>query len=99
MPESLTIDTFLPRVGDVFRVVVSDTHELVVKLSEIARLPGQSAGPNPRLPFSLVFHSLPGSYIPQQIYRMENPAMDPFECFLVPIGPDEHGMRFEAVYT
>jgi len=97
--EFLTMETFLPRVGEVFHVIVNETQELRMLLSEVAQLGHASYKGRPRQPFSLTFHAAPGAYIPQHTYRIENAAMEPFECFLVPIGPDQAGMRFEAVYT
>jgi hypothetical protein len=99
MSDFFTVDTFTPRVGEVFHVIVSETHELKVLLSEVARLGNATSHGRPREPFSLVFHAAPDAFIPQQIYRVENAAMEPFDCFLVPIGPDANGMRFEAIYT
>jgi hypothetical protein len=57
------------------------------------------AGVKGRQQFSLVFHAPHGALVPQQIYRIENANLEAFDCFLVPIGPDEQGMRFEAVFT
>jgi hypothetical protein len=30
---------------------------------------------------------------------MEHPEIGVFELFLVPIGPDEKGLRYEAIFT
>jgi len=30
---------------------------------------------------------------------MEHPGIGTFELFLVPIGPDEKGLRYEAIFT
>ncbi len=53
-----------------------------------------------RAPFSLIFRS-PGErrHAPQQIYTVRHPELGEIEIFLVPIGPDERGMRYEAVFT
>jgi hypothetical protein len=37
--------------------------------------------------------------LPQRIYRVEHAGIGAFEIFLVPIGPDEGGHRYEAVFT
>ena len=97
--EQLIAETFLPHVGEVFHVIVSDTHELRVALTEVARLPGGGLPPLRSEPFALVFHAKAGATLPQGMYRMEHPALHPFDCFLVPLGPDDHGVRFEAIYT
>ena len=33
------------------------------------------------------------------MYRVEHEDIGSFEIFLVPIGPDEKGMKYEAVFT
>lgn len=100
MPDRFTLEAFAPHVGEVFRVIVSETQHLDILLTAIERLSADERWKaRSRVPFSLVFHAAPGSVIPQQIYRIEHPAMEPFDTFLVPIGPDEHGMRYESIYT
>jgi len=70
-----------------------------VLLTEITRLATDGSRLRRREPFSLVFHATRDARLEQQIYRIEKPGMEPFESFLVPIGPDQNGMRFEAVYA
>lgn len=99
MLETFTIDTFQPRVGELFHIVVDETTRLPVKLTEVFPWgPGAAAGRD-RHPFSLIFHTLPEAVYEQRMYRVENDNMEPFELFLAPIGHDERGMRYEAVFT
>jgi hypothetical protein len=97
--DEFTIERFLPRVGQVFNVMPEGAEPVPILLSEITRLATDGSRIRTRMPFSLVFHAPLGVRLEQQIYRLENPEMEPFDCFLVPIGPDPFGMRFEAVYT
>ena len=99
MSDPFTAERFLPHVGQVFHVVADGAQPMPVLLSEISRLSSEGDRRRTREPFSLVFHAPPGAWLEQQVYRMETPGMEPFECFLVPIGPDQYGMRFEAIYT
>lgn len=99
MSDAYTIERFLPHVGEVFHVRVAEAHAVPILLSEISRLATEGSSRRQREPFSLVFHAAPGLRLEQQIYEIEKAGMEPFECFLVPIGPDANGMRFEAVYT
>ncbi|HEX8244881.1 MAG TPA: hypothetical protein VF541_15340 [Longimicrobium sp.] len=98
MSDPFTIEAFQPRVGELFRVIVDETKEMQTRLSEVTPWGHEEAARRERNPFSLVFHAAPNAVIPQQIYRIENANMEPFECFLVPIGPDAAGMRYEAVF-
>jgi hypothetical protein len=53
-----------------------------------------------REPFSLIFRAeTPQTYLAQGIYQLEHKQHDMLHIFLVPIGPDEIGMRFEAVFN
>ena len=99
MLETFTIDTFKPHVGQPFRVIVDDTHQMVTLLSDVSPWGHPEGASRPRMPFSLTFHARPDAVIPQQTYRIESEALEPFDCFLVPIGPDAGGMRYEAVFT
>lgn len=99
MLETFTLETFQPHLGELFYIVEGDAR-LPTKLTEAYPWgPGAAAGRD-RTPFSLVFHTVPQApVLQQQIYRLEGETMEPFELFLVPIGPDERGMRYEAVFT
>ena len=98
MTDAFTAERFLPHVGEVFQVVAGQGQEVQVLLSEVSRLPSEGDRRRSRTPFSLVFHAPAGTRLEQQVYRIEKPGMEPFECFVVPIGPDQHGMRFEVIY-
>ncbi|MDX6508976.1 MAG: hypothetical protein QOG81_728, partial [Gaiellaceae bacterium] len=37
--------------------------------------------------------------LPQQIYRFDHDELGTLEIFIVPIGTDEGGVRYEAVFT
>ena len=53
-----------------------------------------------REPFSLVFRAdSPQFCLPQGTYLLEHEAHGALPVFLVPIGPDEMGMRFEAIFN
>ncbi|HEV7591276.1 MAG TPA: hypothetical protein VGO40_24400 [Longimicrobium sp.] len=99
MLDTFTIDTFQPHVGEPFRVVVDEQWQMVALLSDVSPWGHEEAASRPRMPFSLTFHAKPDAIIPQAIYRIESEVLEPFDCFLVPIGPDAGGMRYEAVFT
>lgn len=52
-----------------------------------------------RAPFSLVFRGPGDRVLPQRIYRLAHDELGEFEFFLVPIGPDREGMRYEAIFA
>jgi hypothetical protein len=52
-----------------------------------------------REPFSLVFAGPAAPVLPQSIYRLENDDLGALEIFLVPIGRDAGGTRYEAAFN
>ena len=52
-----------------------------------------------RQPFSLTFRGPSNPVLSQRIYALENPTLGTLEIFLVPISPDNQGMRYEAVFS
>ena len=49
--------------------------------------------------FSLVFRAAAEADAPQGTYRLDNEHLGRLEVFLVPLGADEEGMRYEAVFA
>jgi hypothetical protein len=55
---------------------------------------------SPRLEnFSLLFRGPLEPVFPQCIYRLSHATLGGIELFLVPLGPDGQGMRYEAVFN
>jgi hypothetical protein len=103
MLDRLTHESFAPHVGTEFHLQLGTAGTLPLTLVE-AQAVGSVPGPRPdgtprRQPFSLVFRGPRQPVLPQRIYRLEHAAMGPLELFIVPIGPDEAGLRYEAVFT
>jgi hypothetical protein len=49
--------------------------------------------------FSIFFVGPPEPYLPQHIYSLAHEQMGAFDLFLVPIGGNEKGFRYEAVFN
>ncbi len=76
-----------------------DSHPYDLTLVRAYDLGGARAA-GPRRPFSLIFSNpRKDSYLPQRTYSLEHAKLGVLEIFLVPIGPDENGMFYEAVFT
>jgi hypothetical protein len=91
-----TVDTFSPLVGSAFDVHLDSATRLRLELIDAVSAGG--AGATGR-PFSLLFRGPGAPLAVQQIYQVEHPTLGSFELFLVPVGPDEHGMCYEAVFN
>lgn len=81
-------------LGDAFRVRAPGG-ALDLLLCEATALPTRAAG---RQPFALLFREPAGAMIPQGTYPVDHPALGTFDLFVVPLGPDAGGMRYEAVF-
>ena len=101
MLENFTIETFSEHLGSTFNIHPDDTGQVDVELISATGL-GESAGEEPpdrKRPFSIIFRGPGDGLLPQRVYRMEHEEIGSFELFLVPIGPDEKGLRYEAIFT
>jgi hypothetical protein len=92
MGEGLTLEDFAPHVYTRFHLAAMEDYEL-----ELAEVTDHS---NERLEqFSLIFTGISSPWLPQGAYKLAHPQMGDCELFLVPIGPDTSGMRYQAVFS
>jgi Domain of unknown function (DUF6916) len=97
--EQATSATFEPHVGERFAVAPQQGEPFDAVLSSCAEAPYGSHAEARRAPFSLVFHADPDPGMPQQTCEITHEELGGFELFLVPVGPDERGMRYQAVIS
>jgi hypothetical protein len=98
MLETFAIGTFAPHLGETFRIQAEDSPWTEVTLIEATALGQDMASEGLRPPFSIVFRGSRDRVLPQRTYRVKHEAIGEFDLFLVPIGPDREGMRYEAVF-
>lgn len=101
MLESFTVGTFSEHLGSTFRIYPDTSEPLEVELVSATEL-GGSTGEEPagrRQPFSIVFRGPGDVLLPQRTYQIEHARIGTFKLFLVPIGPDDKGLRYEAIFT
>jgi hypothetical protein len=100
--DAVTIETFAPRVGSVFRIVVDDKTTIEAELETVTTSEGESAdharAAGLREPFSIVLRGPAEPILPQRIYRLEHADLGALELFLVPIAQDASVTRYEAVF-
>jgi hypothetical protein len=68
-------------------------------LVEVTVLGGEGGASARRQPFSLLFRGPRVPLLPQRIYRLEHERMGALDLFIVPLGPDGDGLRYEAIFT
>jgi hypothetical protein len=102
LPEPLKLSDFAPHAGTTFTVTFPDG---VLELSLGAVEPHGTRAPRPDVPglrtepFSLVFLGPLAPVLPQRTWNLEHPALGTLEVFLVPLGPKDGRMRYEAVFN
>src|SRR5215203_958732 len=96
MPATLTEEEFSKHVNTKFRVESDPPVEL--ELREVKSYLGQTREQSGMERFSLFFAGPGDRYLAQKIYAIEHEQMGTFELFLVPVGGDANGFRYEAVF-
>jgi hypothetical protein len=93
--EPPVFETFAGRVGQEFRIEVDDDTTVVTTLtSATAHGEGRIA-----TGFSLVFTGPVEPVLPQRTYRLVHDELNSLDIFIVPIGRDDTGVRYEAVFN
>ena len=92
----LTVEDFERYRGDVFRVAI-DPSPLDFTLADIERR--GFSGPGGRPSFRLLFRGPRTPLLPQATYRFAHPHFQALEMFIVPIGPDDDAMQYEALFS
>jgi hypothetical protein len=98
MLENLSSQDFSSCLNQKFVIHLESAEKLEVDLIQVQDL-GVAVDSKSRRPFSILFRGPADCELPQQIYSIENSKMGKFDLFIVPIGPDDVGMRFEAVFA
>jgi hypothetical protein len=97
MLSDLTHVDFDARLHEKFFVKLGSS-EIEVELIAADRI-----GPAPeggrREPFSVVFRGPQEPLLAQRIYQLRHEEMGVLEVFLVPIGPDADGQRYELIFS
>jgi len=103
MLEKFTIATFAGREGETFRICPEEQppiNTVLVTVTDLSPRLGRPLDPGDlRTPFSVVFRGPMTPMLPQRIYRLAHDELGEFELFIVPLGPDREGLRYEAVFT
>ena len=96
----LTFETFSPLEGQTFALHYGGENAEPVVLHSVKSSPASFGRPGDRTPFSLIFRA--GSkefFVSQGIFGLVHDQLGLAEIFLVPIGPDDTGMCFQAVFN
>jgi hypothetical protein len=97
MLDTLTLACFAPHLGETFRVHVRPEQAVDMELVEARSL--GTAAMKKREPFSLLFKGPTTAVLPQRIYRIEHDGVGGHDLFIVPVGPGQGGLLYEAIFT
>jgi hypothetical protein len=92
MSDILTIGDFAPHLHTRFQVAQPEGYEL--DLTEVTDYSNAQLEQ-----FSLTFTGTASPWLPQALYTLVHPEIGECELFLVPLGPDASGMRYEAAFS
>lgn len=95
----LVYEDFAGRVGEIFVVSDEGGPAVALTLTEAELLRTGTPPPSGRPPYSLTFVAEDERMLPQRIYRIEQEALGEITLFLVPIGKDERGISYQALFN
>ena len=99
MSEFQTEAEYTKNLNTNFRVEVDARKPIELKLIAVTPRPSGPTEQAGMERFSAVFSGPLDIFLPQQMYRVSHPDMGEFEIFLVAIGQEANGYRYEAVYN
>jgi hypothetical protein len=97
MSAPLTEKEFSKHLNTKFRVASEQPIEL--ELAEVKGYLSKAHEQSGMERFSAFFNGPREPFLRQRVYALEHDQMGAFELFLVPIGTDENGLRYEAVFN
>jgi hypothetical protein len=92
----LIFEDFEHRVGCIFTL---PDPAVALRLEEATLLPARFAAAGLRPPFSLIFIGPGDMILPQRLYQLTHEEMGEVTIFLVPVGKDNRGVLYQAVFN
>jgi hypothetical protein len=94
------VDVFAARLHQVYRLPLQGGGTLSLQLIEVRDLGTRQQDGGALSTYALTFRSAGEMrHAPQGTYRIEHDELGTLEVFLVPLGPDAVGMRYEAIFN
>jgi hypothetical protein len=96
--EQLQSSDFIPHLNQAFTIRLEGIDPIELELVLVTER-GKGFRPGARQPFSLYFLGpVSSQYLLQHMFQLEHPEMGVLDIFLVPLGPEEGRMRYEAIF-
>ena len=101
MLDKLTSADFESLLNQTFQIELQSGEQFTAELIEVSEM-GQAPSEDndlKRRAFSTILRIQGDMFFPQQICSVAHESMEKMALFLVPLGPDKVGMRYEAMFT
>lgn len=95
MLDHLNSQVFTDQLNTTFLLQVPGAASLPIELFEVSEKDSSAAVEQ----FSLMFRGPLSPFYPQAIYTLEHEKLGKFDLFLVPLGPDSAGMRYQVIFS
>ena len=95
MIENITKEMFRESLKTKFRLNVGTSDPIELELVELT----ESISTPKHEQFALLFRGPQNSFLPQMTYHLENEKLGELDLFLVPVGRDQNGVHYEAVFN
>jgi len=92
-------DSFSQHLNTKFQIYVDSSEPVELELVEVAVRASEPNEPAGMERFSTFFYGASNAFLPQQTYEVSHPEMGQMLIFLVAIGQDQKGYRYEAVFN
>lgn len=100
MSGELRSSNFLPYVNDLFQVHLDHGEVYALELLEVKEVGPIYDKDDKRRQFSLLFRNERSDvYLSQAMYTVQHAQMGDLTLFVVPLGPQADGMRYEVLFT
>jgi Domain of unknown function (DUF6916) len=99
MLDTLTSADFSTHLEESFTLTLADGSQHAMTLVKITELGERQEETGGRRPFSLIFRGPLELRLPQQIYSLTHPGVGSLQIFIVPVGPDQTGQCYEAIFN
>jgi hypothetical protein len=96
--KTLSLEDFVQHLNKSVQICFNPAVTMDAKIIEIEELPKLTEFSNQ--PFSVIFRTEQfNEYYPQATYLLQHPIEGDVPIFLVPIGPDKEGMKYQAIFN
>lgn len=101
MLDKLTSADFEPYLNQEFRIYYDEGAFVSAILTSVKDSPTLPIKADRRRGFSIIFRSGPEATVAlhQHIFKIEHPEMGSYEIFIVPVGMDEDGRYYQAIFN